>query len=65
MAEEKRSLVQQLQHWLFGKRKANRADKKERRDEMATFMEEQAEEEEERAAAEREDAHNRESGGRS
>lgn len=54
MAEEKRSLVQRLRHWLFGRREANRADQKERRDEMATFMDKHAEEEEERADAERE-----------
>ena len=54
MAEEKRSLWQRLQQWLFGDSKANRADQKERRDEFATFMEERAEEEEERAAAARE-----------
>ena len=54
MAEGKRSLVQRLRNWLFGRREANRADQKERRDEMATFMDKHAEEEEERAAAERE-----------
>ena len=54
MAEEKRSLIQRLQHWLFGRREENRADQKERRDELATFMKEHAEEEEERAAAARE-----------
>lgn len=54
MAEEKRSLVQRLQHWLFGDRKANRADQKERRDDMAAFMQKHAEGEEERAEAERE-----------
>lgn len=54
MAEEKRSLIQRLQHWLFGGREKNRADQKERRDEFATFMKEHAEEEEERAAEARE-----------
>ena len=54
MAEEKRSLLQRLQDWLFGGRKENRADQKERRDELSTFMKEHAEEEKERAAAARE-----------
>ena len=54
MAEEKRSLWQRLQNWLFGKRDANRADQKERRDDFATCMEEHADEEKERAAAARE-----------
>jgi hypothetical protein len=51
MVKEKRSMVQRLQRWLFGDREANRADQKERRDELATFMKEHAEEEEERAVA--------------
>ncbi|MFW5943356.1 MAG: hypothetical protein ACOC9X_06730 [bacterium] len=54
MEEEKRSLLQRLKHWLFGKRDANRADQKERRDEIADFMDRRAEEAEERADAARE-----------
>lgn len=55
MVEEKRSLIQRLKQWLFGKREETRADQKERRDEISTFMEERAEEEEKRAAAAREE----------
>lgn len=55
MAKEKRSMLQRLQRWLFGDRQEKRADQKERRDELATFMKEHAEEEE-RAAALRENA---------
>lgn len=51
MAEEKQSLIQRLQQWLFGGRKANRAEQKEQRDKMATFMEEHAEEERKRVAS--------------
>ncbi|HSM57089.1 MAG TPA: hypothetical protein VK879_13130 [Candidatus Sulfomarinibacteraceae bacterium] len=54
MAEEKRSLLQRLKQLLFGKRDATRADQKERRDEMANFMDRRAEEAEERADAARE-----------
>lgn len=54
MAKEKQSIVQRLQRWLFGDREANRADQKERRDELATFMKEHGEEKE-RAEAAREE----------
>ncbi len=45
MVKEKRSMVQRLKRWLFGDRQANRADQKERREELAAFMKEHAEEE--------------------
>lgn len=51
MVKEKRSMVQRLKRWLFGDRKANRADQKERRDELANFMKEHAREEERAVAA--------------
>lgn len=54
MAKEKQSIVQRLKRWLFGDREANRADQKERRDELATFMKEHGEEKE-RAEAAREE----------
>ena len=55
MAEEKRSLLQRLRHLLFGSREANRADQKERREELTGFLKEREEEAEERAAAAREE----------
>jgi hypothetical protein len=55
MAEEKRSLLQRLKYWLFGKREEHRADQKERRDELSGFMKDRADEKEEREAAARED----------
>lgn len=54
MVKEMRSIVQRLQRWFFRDRQENRADQKERRDELATFMKEHAEEEEGRATAARE-----------
>ena len=51
MVKEERSLVERLKLWFFGNREANRADQKERRDELATFMKEHAEDEERAAAA--------------
>jgi hypothetical protein len=51
MAEEKQSLLHRLQQWLFGGREAERADQKERRDEISAFMEERAEEEAARETA--------------
>lgn len=53
MAEEKRSLIERLKGLLFGNRAANRADQKERRDDLSSFLEEH-EEEKERAAEARE-----------
>ena len=50
MTEEKKSLLHRLRTWLFGKGMAHRADQKERRDELSTFMDEH-EEEKERATA--------------
>lgn len=55
MAEEKRSLLQRVKYWLFGKRKEHRSDQKDRRDELSSFLNERAEEKEEREAAARED----------
>lgn len=55
MAKEQRSVLQRLKRWLFGDRQEKRADQKERREDLATFMKEHAEEEE-RAAAAREAA---------
>lgn len=51
MADEKRTLMERLQQWLFGNRKANRVDQKERRDELATFIEEHTEDKEQTVAA--------------
>jgi hypothetical protein len=54
MAEEKRSLWQRLKYWLFGRREANRAEQKERRDDLTNFLQEHEEEKQERADAARE-----------
>lgn len=54
MAEEKKSLIDRLKGLLFGKRTAHRADQKERRDELSSFLEEHEEEEKERADSARE-----------
>lgn len=54
MAEEKRTLIERLKDLLFGNRRAHRADQKERRDDMTSFLDAHEEEEEERAAAARE-----------
>lgn len=54
MAEEKRTLIERLKGLLFGNRQAHRADQKERRDDMTSFLDAHEEEEKERAAEARE-----------
>lgn len=51
MAEEKRSLLERLRYWLFGRKEEHRTDQKQRSEDLTTFLEEHAEGEDARAAA--------------